>query len=452
MLLFRDTETHQELTEAESSKALKQKSRWTMVHGFYAGMGGFAFRSDRTTDVFNADHRRLTLTARGVALLADCGLLPDISKETICDKSKSDGLSKSIACVQAAWMIVQIVGRLRAGLQITQLEINTLGHVFCALVIYVLWWHKPRMVQEAIILEGDWVEPLCAYMYVSSRMSGMASERIRNHKLATLRPESSMMALFPEEPAATSTARKNMLVQIEKITAGSATSNSFAFHPIARSRHGERIAAHNGPTFRDEARTFESERGLRWALATKAIRDHPAIKLRFQDFTLTDFKGDGHKGLREDEPEELLTGYSSNWSTMGLLHGDHGLVMGIMLWSGSMAFGGIHAAAWHEYFPSATEAWLWRCSAIYISWSGFVWLAINLSAKVYRPMDEFWVSQKLDRAPWVKSWFIAVACAICGLLYIFARLFLVIEAFISIRQLPLGAYQTPDWTEIIPHL
>ena len=51
------------------------------------------------------------------------------------------------------------------GLEATQLEINTLGHVFCALIIYMLWWHKPRLVKEPTTLAGDWVGPLCAYIY-----------------------------------------------------------------------------------------------------------------------------------------------------------------------------------------------------------------------------------------------------------------------------------------------
>lgn len=122
-------------------------------------MGCFALNptnltTDTGTPILTPEHKRLTLTARGVALLADCGLLPEIETNYLKDKSKSDGLSKLIACVQAAWLIVQVVGRLVLGLQVTLLEINTLGHVFCALLIYLLWWHKPRMVQVPISLDG----------------------------------------------------------------------------------------------------------------------------------------------------------------------------------------------------------------------------------------------------------------------------------------------------------
>lgn len=177
-------------------------SPWTLVHGFYAGMGGFTISlsnltTKQMTPMVKSDYKRLTLTARGIALLADCGLLPDIEKEYFDDKSKSDGLSKLIACLQAAWLVVQVIARLSRGLQVTLLEINTLGHVLCALIIYVLWWHKPRMVLEPTKLAGNWIGPLCAYMYMSSRISGQTTHAAGTLKDIAIVPEMSSLAFFP---------------------------------------------------------------------------------------------------------------------------------------------------------------------------------------------------------------------------------------------------------------
>ena len=55
---------------------------WSLAHGFYAGMGGFTFPSSS----LRADSGRLTFTTQGVALLAECELLPDIEREDILDK------------------------------------------------------------------------------------------------------------------------------------------------------------------------------------------------------------------------------------------------------------------------------------------------------------------------------------------------------------------------------
>ena len=158
-------------------------------------MGGITFPSSS----LRADSGRLTLTTQGVALLAECELLPDIEREDILHKNKSDGLSNFIVCVQAIWIIVQVIGRLIMGLGVTQLEINTLGHIFCALIVYVLWWLKPRLVKEPTTLAGDWVGPLCACMNMSSRISGGRNTANKDEDRKT-NPETSSVAFFPGRP------------------------------------------------------------------------------------------------------------------------------------------------------------------------------------------------------------------------------------------------------------
>lgn len=138
-----------------------------MVHSFYAVMGGFVFSPESCSEY--SARPLLTLTPRGVALLAECGHLPDISKKDIDDKSKADALAKALVCLQASWMLVQTVGRLAGNLPVTLLEVNTLGHILCAFIIYVLWWNKPRQVFEPTVLEGRWVGMLHAYMEASTR-------------------------------------------------------------------------------------------------------------------------------------------------------------------------------------------------------------------------------------------------------------------------------------------
>jgi hypothetical protein len=77
-------------------------SDWTLAHGFYTLMGGFVIdlgRSHNPKDPkFTNGIERLTLTPRGLLLLAKCGHLPKISEEEIMDKSKVDELGKLLAC------------------------------------------------------------------------------------------------------------------------------------------------------------------------------------------------------------------------------------------------------------------------------------------------------------------------------------------------------------------
>lgn len=407
--------------------------------------------------------KRLTLTARGIALLAECKVLPNIEEEFLKDKSKSDGLSKFLACIQAAWLIVQVIGRLIVGIQVTLLEVNTLGHVFCALIIYVLWWHKPRMVLKPVVFDGDWVGPLCAYMYMSSRISGQEISKIGvpvgDHAI----PEIASLAFYPQQRCQ----EKAHHMQ------GRSQSATLQLHNHA-SQMQEKEEASNGPDeegafgFRpcnvdasrdvyekdfclEESRIADSRRLARWCLAAQAVRMYPAIRQRLSITEQISPSKQELTHLQDLHPEEFIQEYCSNWTTSNLVSGDYGLVMGIALWFATIVFGGIHVAAWFSYFPSSAEAWLWRCSAIYMMWSGLVWLLINLFAKIFKRFDDFWNSKRLNHAPFVDSIPLAVLGFICGTLYGFARIFLVLEAFISIRRLPASAYQTPEWTQVIPH-
>ena len=126
--------------------------------------------------------------------------------------------------------------------------------------------------------------------------------------------------------------------------------------------------------------------------------------------------------------------------------------MGMILWCASMVFGAIHLTAWNEQFPSSAEAWLWRASAICIASSGLVWLLINMLAGIFPQIDAFWDRVVAFRATWLSILLIGILCAAYGLAYVLARSFLVIEAFISIRALPAAAYDTPNWSQVIPRL
>ena len=178
------------------------------------------------------------------------------------------------------------------------------------------------------------------------------------------------------------------------------------------------------------------------------------------------------RGLVENRPRELVTEYPHNWSTDGLNPDAGSLVMSIVLGFTSMAFGTVDAAAWNAYFPSPLETLIWRCSAIYIMVAGLLWSIINLSAVRLKPLDKYrnqlpwmptrWTRISLFRTrshqtlffdmPWIGCHTVKYICLGYELLYAFARVYLVIETFISIRRVPVGTYQTPVWTQQIPHL
>ena len=123
--------------EDPADKTKSHGNPWTLTHGFFASSGGFAFDIDEDDNEHwlppNAP-KRLFLTARGVALLARCGRLPEVTEAEIWDKSKANGLAKTLILLQAAWMFIQVIARLAVRLPVTLLEINTIAHVY---VIFV---------------------------------------------------------------------------------------------------------------------------------------------------------------------------------------------------------------------------------------------------------------------------------------------------------------------------
>jgi hypothetical protein len=128
-----------------------------------------------------------------------------------------------------------------------------------------------------------------------------------------------------------------------------------------------------------------------------------------------------------------------------------------------MIFGGIHCFAWNFSFPTQIERYLWRAACVVVTASVPVLaLPFKISAVVYCPEKyPFWsrhsggLARRIDYAlvdnGVVKR---VVALFDYGVLFMYcvARLYMLVEVFISPRSLPSSAYKTVDWDRIIPHI
>ncbi|KAI4162934.1 MAG: hypothetical protein LQ342_003445 [Letrouitia transgressa] len=440
-------------------------------------MGGFAFDLEETClsegDVFTAKHSRLTVTPRGMALLARCGYLPEISKEDILDKSKADNLSKVLSVLQALWMLIQISGRLVARLPVTLLEVNTLAHVLCALIIYLLWWDKPKLINEATRLRGDWVPPVCAYMYMSSQISGWKSLKPGMLKKTWIDPELSILAFHksqqPEFKAESTITAHDISPNAETtdVAGGSkfpgfaktadiprlgqfARCGSFKTRPVPLSAESKDLSEITLSTIESRLLSSQDFRSSRWALAAEAMTLHPAIASRLKPReSVIDNK---NEIWLDPITEELVDDHIGNWVTESLLRDMSGNVMGMVLWSASMAYGGIHAAAWSVHFPTRTERLLWRGSSLCIASAGLLWMMINMLAHSSKSVKAYWIEVASLRAHWTSLVGLGSLATVCGLTYVLARAYIVLEAFISLRRLQAAAFETVEWTDVIPHL
>ena len=100
-----------------------------------------------------------------------------------------------------------------------------------------------------------------------------------------------------------------------------------------------------------------------------------------------------------------------------------------------VCFGAIHCIAWVFSFPTYAELLIWRISSVAIT---AVPIYIFLMAIL---------------AGWLYSMTFAIISILpAGVLYIIARVVTLVLAFISLRDLPPGAYETAHWTTFIPHV
>ena len=122
---------------------LKGLAVWTLKHGHFLIMGGF--------HVVEPSGRVTILTLEMLRkLLEDPTFEIQTTEEEIADKSKGDALSKIIFIMQSTWFILNCLGRLAQGLDLTHLELTTVALASLNGITFVLWWHKPLGAQAVV--------------------------------------------------------------------------------------------------------------------------------------------------------------------------------------------------------------------------------------------------------------------------------------------------------------
>ena len=110
-------------------------------------MGGFALH-DKKNGISRPVHPDDFLTEVETKFA-----IPTITEEEIKDKSKGDGLTKTIAVFQLLWFSMQLIGRLIKGWAATELEVLTFATCIMTVAIYFFWWYKPLDVHCQTVLE-----------------------------------------------------------------------------------------------------------------------------------------------------------------------------------------------------------------------------------------------------------------------------------------------------------
>jgi len=336
------------------------------------------------------------LTPQGVDVLATLDLLPDLEDTSIADKTKADSLAKLLVCIQAVWMLVQTIVRKTYGLPVTLLELNTLAHVGCAVLMYALWWPKPKDVNEPQVI----TIPVPVAYYMHFLLVKYRGWRLQDRQVVL---RSSPFKPYPWTDPAVATTK---------------TSSS----TLLNADSGENPAPQN----------LWNERPYSLLRDPSPSKGDWAMKCICTEAANISDKGNF----------EPLLGTFANFDDSLLLLAILGLV-----------YGGVHLTSWDGHFPSYPEQWLWRVSGCIIASGGLtVWFILRLiQCFLYLDwgLDDIWLYWTNHGAG---DFLMGLILRICLGVYVLARTYIIVEAFISLRSLPAGAYDTVSWSNVFPHI
>ncbi|PBK60128.1 hypothetical protein ARMSODRAFT_734422 [Armillaria solidipes] len=385
----------------------------TMTHGFFISMGGFIGAGGtpiKIADLLHLDGLALFQKSFSVRPGLDLSSISCITEEELQDRSKGDALSKIVAVVQTTWFVVQYLARFNESLPITQLETATLAFAVLNIFNYVLWWHKPLDVRCpinacSILEEREFYESVDTMTFAShssvfsfyvADMGPLRALSLNSTPNNSDSPHSSFLSSSPRSPQITSLRRRYSDV-------------------------------HHFPFF-DYTYT-EAKQWLSYATYGRFATE--AFQSALQRYRRTMGKilfGRGWSSAYGGVPT-LWAGtldYEKTWYI-----GYFGAAIGAL-------FGGIHCLAWSFAFASVPECVLWRISSLVVAIVPVV-LAMQLAFIKILP------KRKIVRA-------IQAATPLLILLYLLARMTLLIEAFLSLRFLEPGVLEEVNWTKFIPHL
>ncbi|KAK4443628.1 hypothetical protein QBC34DRAFT_498867 [Podospora aff. communis PSN243] len=427
---------------AEKDPKLKRTHDWTTTHSWFTYMGGFAIDTNQGQEDLPGEYipgsPRIVLSKKAVAVLARVGMLPDISKGSIKDKSKADSLAKALVITQASWLILQCIMRFANRLPVTVLELNTLAHAVCALLIYALWWEKPLDVTEPHMLTADWAPDFAATLWCCTRHKGQTDVEVDvirwiGHPWAEQMQKASNPEGHPEQTAtSTGAVEAGYAITIIETREKSKTTYDLGVHdipspilftdpvaaqpPLAPFQYGERdrivVATTPAGDVLLAPRRLSKPHGIynvdlthliRWQLLTRFVIHHPEVarlmfRLPSSDLNISTrqtswilplgirhlLKQERGFFLNSVETKSGVTGWRmaipsvSNWPNPESRADDKtaGHKSLAVFWMAALVYGAIHALAWNDHFATPTEALLWKISCIYVAGYGSIVMGV----------------------------------------------------------------------------
>ena len=108
----------------------------------------------------------------------------------------------------------------------------------------------------------------------------------------------------------------------------------------------------------------------------------------------------------------------------------------------AIVFGAIHAAAWSFPYPSKSERTLWRvCSLVLIIHPLFLFFVVPIQIQISANNG-----RRSNQVLYLISFYIVAP------LYLMARLILLVQPFVLLRDLSDSVFQQVPWSNYFPHV
>ncbi|KAJ7029019.1 hypothetical protein C8F04DRAFT_1043653, partial [Mycena alexandri] len=381
----------------------------TLTHGFFFSMGGFVSRAK--------GHPITTIAQLNQPEVGD-RYKEDIRNTTydaIMDRSKSDALAKGYALSQGVWFILQISTRFAKRLPTSELEIATLAYAVVNVFTWVIWWHKPYDVHQAILVGPD-EEPDVDRSPRSSLTDGnIAGASGRDSEATEVNPSTNG---FDDSVGVWGSAIGGEADQGS--TTKTTQSNIEGGNPVVKD------TVQHGPSPRTSTTNYVNlstsnppapQGGLNFSTRLEISVLRGAIQGTYKDY------------------EPLGTpAVPALWSSP---KSPPKAQLAAMLVA--IVFGMIHCIAWNASFPSAPEHMLWRVCAAWTAGYPTVILVQHLVLSRFHGGGHVH-----DHIP--------LPYQMGGVgIYFVVRLVLIVLAFTTMRTLESGWFTDISWTKLVLH-
>jgi hypothetical protein len=346
---------------------------------------------------------------------------PKITEAEIEDRSKGDPLGKGLVVLQTSWFIAQCIARASQQLVVTEIELVTLAFATLNGLMYFFWWNKPLDVRCPVPV------------YIKA-----AAVQIHPQKKGD-EPSSAVRSEHDNAP---------ILEKRRSISGGSTEISAPSTQPI---KYPPVIQLPPTPN-------FTTDTGVRRSSSThNAPLDTPGKGLEVKKILMKILLG-GPQSLHDgthilidsiglaahiDEVERGQARAPTLYALpMSYEEVDHSHLITAL--TGTI-FGAIHCIGWFFQFPTFSEKLLWRVTSTFIAvfptflgilLHGHVFFRVGFANKVWNAILHVF----------------RLIAPIGVFLYIPARIYLLVEACISLRNLPPSALETVQWVLFLPHV